>query len=76
MPRRPPSTTARLIFVNASTVNTNRLLLHSIPARFLAGLGNDSGTLEKYVMDRNYRVSGVGYRAADHAFTELKKRNR
>jgi choline dehydrogenase-like flavoprotein len=52
---------ARVIFVNASTVNTNLLLLHSTSARFPAGLGNDSGTLGKYVMDHNYRVSGVGY---------------
>jgi choline dehydrogenase-like flavoprotein len=52
---------ARVIFVNASTVNTNLLLLNSTSARFPAGLGNDSGTLGKYVMDHNYRVSGVGY---------------
>ncbi|MBD0255281.1 MAG: GMC family oxidoreductase [Cytophagales bacterium] len=52
---------ARIIFVNASTVNTNLLLLNSTSARFPAGLGNDSGTLGKYVMDHNYRVSGVGY---------------
>jgi choline dehydrogenase-like flavoprotein len=52
---------ARIIFVNGSTVNTNLLLLHSTSGRFPNGLGNDSATLGKFIMDHNYRVSGVGF---------------
>lgn len=52
---------AKIIFVNASTVNSNLLLLNSTSKRFPNGLGNDSNTLGKYVMDHNYRVNGVGY---------------
>jgi choline dehydrogenase-like flavoprotein len=52
---------AKIIFVNASTINTNLLLLNSTSNRFPAGFGNDSGTLGKYVMDHNYRVSGAGF---------------
>lgn len=52
---------ARIIFVNASTVNSNLLLLNSASNRFPNGIGNDSGTLGKFVMDHNYRVNGVGF---------------
>jgi choline dehydrogenase-like flavoprotein len=47
---------ARVIFVNASTINTNLLLLNSTSTRFPEGLGNDSGTLGKYVAFHNYRA--------------------
>jgi choline dehydrogenase-like flavoprotein len=47
---------ARIIFVNASTVNTNLLLLNSRSKRFPAGLGNDSGVLGQYVAFHNYRA--------------------
>lgn len=47
---------ASIIFVNGSTVNTNLLLLNSISSRFPNGLGNDSGTLGKYVAFHNYRA--------------------
>ncbi len=52
---------APVIFVNASALNTNLLLLNSTSARFPNGLGNDSGTLGKYVAFHNYRarISGV-----------------
>ena len=46
---------ADLIFVNAATLNTNLLLLNSTSRRFPSGLGNDSGTLGKYVAFHNYR---------------------
>lgn len=51
---------ARIIFVNASALNSNLILLHSTSSRFPNGLGNDSGLLGKYVMFHNYRafVSG------------------
>ncbi|MFL5738635.1 MAG: GMC oxidoreductase [Flavisolibacter sp.] len=52
---------ARIIFVNASALNSNLILLHSISHRFPNGLGNDSGLLGKYVMHHNYRASVNGY---------------
>ncbi len=50
---------AKLIFVNASTLNTNLILLNSISTRFPNGLGNDNGLLGKYIAFHNYsaRVS-------------------
>ncbi len=51
---------AKIIFVNASTVNTNLILQNSTSHRFPNGLGNDSGVLGRYVMAHNYRVSGGG----------------
>jgi choline dehydrogenase-like flavoprotein len=51
---------ARVIFVNASTMNTNLILLNSTSARFPNGLGNDSGLLGKYVAFHNYRGSAHG----------------
>ena len=51
---------ARIIFVNAGTINSTLLLMNSKSARFPNGLGNDSGALGHYLMDHNYRgrVSG------------------
>ncbi|TAE32215.1 MAG: GMC family oxidoreductase [Cytophagales bacterium] len=46
---------ARVIFVNAAALNTNLILLNSTSNRFPNGLGNDSGTLGKYVAFHNYR---------------------
>jgi choline dehydrogenase-like flavoprotein len=46
---------AKLIFVNASTLNSNAILLNSTSARFPNGLGNDSGVLGKYISWHNYR---------------------
>lgn len=45
---------AKIIFVNASTVNTNLILLNSKSKRFPNGLGNDSGVLGKYIAFHNY----------------------
>lgn len=47
---------AKVIFVNAGTLNTNLILLNSISDRFPNGLGNDSGLLGKYVAFHNYRA--------------------
>jgi choline dehydrogenase-like flavoprotein len=47
--------TARIIFVNASAINTNLILLNSTSSRFPNGLGNDHGLLGKYVAFHNYR---------------------
>jgi len=46
---------ARIIFVNAATINSNLLLLNSTSNRFPNGLGNDHGILGKYVAFHNYR---------------------
>jgi choline dehydrogenase-like flavoprotein len=45
---------AKVIFVNAAALNTNLILLNSKSKRFENGLGNDSGTLGKYVAFHNY----------------------
>src|SRR5690606_17836913 len=45
---------AKVIFVNASTINTNLILLNSTSDRFPNGLGNDSGVLGQYVAFHNY----------------------
>jgi choline dehydrogenase-like flavoprotein len=46
---------ARIIFVNASALNTNLILLNSTSSRFPNGLGNDNGLLGKYIAWHNYR---------------------
>jgi len=48
---------AKVIFVNASAMNTNLILLNSTSSRFPRGLGNDSGMLGKFVAFHNYRAS-------------------
>ncbi|RFM26835.1 GMC oxidoreductase [Deminuibacter soli] len=46
---------AKVIFVNAGTLNSTLLLLNSTSSRFPNGMGNDSGALGHYLMDHNYR---------------------
>jgi choline dehydrogenase-like flavoprotein len=46
---------AKIIFLNASTLNSNLILLNSTSNRFQNGLGNDSETLGKYICFHNYR---------------------
>jgi choline dehydrogenase-like flavoprotein len=46
---------ARIIFVNASALNSNLVLLNSTSDRFPNGLGNDNGLLGKFVAWHNYR---------------------
>jgi len=46
---------ANIIFVNASALNSNAILLNSTSTRFPSGLGNDSGVLGKYISWHNYR---------------------
>ncbi|MBU7577740.1 MAG: GMC family oxidoreductase [Flavihumibacter sp.] len=46
---------AKIIFVNAATMNTNLILLNSISSRFPNGLGNDNGLLGTHVAFHNYR---------------------
>lgn len=47
---------ARIVFVNASALNSVLVLLNSTSSRFPNGLGNDSGLLGKYVGFHNYRA--------------------
>jgi choline dehydrogenase-like flavoprotein len=47
---------ASVIFVNASALNSNLVLLNSTSSRFPNGLGNDSGLLGRYIMFHNYRA--------------------
>jgi choline dehydrogenase-like flavoprotein len=51
---------ARVIFMNASALNTNLVLLNSTSGRFPNGFGNDNGLLGKYVCFQNYRGSVGG----------------
>jgi choline dehydrogenase-like flavoprotein len=48
---------ARIVFLNASALNSNLVLLNSTSNRFPDGLGNDNGLLGKYVAFQNYRAS-------------------
>ncbi len=47
---------AKVIFLNAAALNSNLVLLNSTSNRFQNGLGNDSGTLGKYIAFHNYRT--------------------
>ena len=59
---------AKIIFVNAGTLNTTLLFLNSKSSRFPNGFGNDSGVLGHYLMDHNYR----GHINAQHSGFEDK----
>jgi choline dehydrogenase-like flavoprotein len=48
---------ARIIFLNASALNSNLILLNSTSTRFPNGLGNDNGLLGRYICHHNYRGS-------------------
>jgi len=52
---------ARIIFVNASALNTNLILLNSKSGRFPNGLGNDNGLLGTHIGFHNYRAGMSGY---------------
>jgi choline dehydrogenase-like flavoprotein len=51
---------ARIIFTNASALNSVLILLNSQSRRFPNGLGNDNGLLGHYVAFHNYRASANG----------------
>lgn len=52
--------TSRLVFLNASTIETVRLLLNSRSSSFPDGLANSSGLVGKYVMDHNFGAGAGG----------------
>jgi choline dehydrogenase-like flavoprotein len=51
---------AKIIFVNASALNTNLILLNSKSERFPRGLGNDNGLLGKFICFHIYRGHSGG----------------
>lgn len=51
---------ARIIFLNASTINSAAILLNSRSARFPNGMGNDSGALGKNLMDHHSSAGATG----------------
>ncbi len=51
---------SRIIFCNASTLSTTRILLNSTSNRFPNGFGNDSGELGHNLMDHTYRTGAMG----------------
>ena len=51
---------SKIIFLNASALNSNLILLNSTSNRFPNGFGNDNGLLGKYVCFQNYRGSTNG----------------
>ncbi len=52
--------TAKVVFLNASTLGSTQILLNSTSESFPTGIGNRSGVLGHYLMDHPYlTVSGV-----------------
>ncbi len=51
---------SRVIFVNASALNSNLILLNSTSSRFPNGLGNDNGLLGKYIGFHSYTAVITG----------------
>ncbi len=51
---------ARIIFLNASTLGTAFILLHSVSDAFPNGLGNSSGQVGHNLMDHHYGVGATG----------------
>ena len=51
---------ANVLFLNASALNTNKILLNSTSSRFPNGLGNDNGLLGKFIAFHSYRGRVAG----------------
>lgn len=51
---------AKIVFVNASALNSVLILLNSVSPRFPHGLGNDNGLLGTHVAFQSYRANGGG----------------
>ena len=51
---------SRIVFVNASALNSVLILLNSASKRFPHGLGNDNGLLGTHVAFQSYRANGGG----------------
>lgn len=65
---------AKSIFVNASALNTNLILLNSTSNRFPNGLGNDNGLMGKYICFHNYRGSmGGSFEGFEDQYYKVRK---
>ena len=51
---------AKVIFLNAGTLNTTLVLLNSTSLSFPKGLGNNHDVVGHYLMDHNYRINAGG----------------
>lgn len=51
---------SKIIFLNASCMNTTLIMMNSTSDRFPEGLGNDSGQLGRNVMDHHFQVGAAG----------------
>lgn len=51
---------AKIVFLNASTLGTTAILLNSTSDHFPDGLGNSSGQLGRNLMDHHFRVGASG----------------
>lgn len=51
---------AKIIFLNAGTLNSTLVLLNSMSSSFPNGLGNNHDVLGRYLMDHNYRAHAGG----------------
>ena len=51
---------AKIVFLNASALNSTWILMNSKSDRFPTGMGNDSGELGHNVMDHHFRVGASG----------------
>lgn len=58
--RRTEEYFAKIIFLNASTLGTTFILLHSVSDAFPNGLGNSSGQVGHNLMDHHYGVGATG----------------
>lgn len=58
--RKRTAYSARLVFLNASTINSVGILLRSASESFPSGLANSSGVLGKYLMDHASTNAAVG----------------
>lgn len=52
---------SKIIFLNASTLASTKILLQSQSSRFPNGMGNDSGVLGKNLMDHHCYAGATGY---------------
>ncbi|MFV0604523.1 MAG: GMC oxidoreductase [Niabella sp.] len=64
----------KTIFLNASSLNSNLILLNSTSSRFPNGLGNDNDVLGKYICFHNYRGSmGAEYDGFTDKYYKVKR---
>ncbi len=65
---------AKIIFMNAGTLNTTLIMLNSTSDRFPNGFGNDSGELGHNLMDHHFRI-GASARVEGFLDQYVKGRN-